>query len=309
MKEIITALSLIITQIISYSTIYALTSLGMVIGGRAGIFNISGEGVMTTSAAIAFAVGVTTQSWIIGAAAGAIVGGIYGLVFITLHERYKVNQFIIGIVLIIAGTASGNLISTIISSKYLIIPKIPSVPILSLPLLSQVPLIGGLFRQSMFTYTLYVLIICAWLFTDKTKTGLEYRAVGENTKAADVVGIPVIVVRVVSATVGGMLMGLAGAYLPLVVTGTFSYGIVAGRGLMAIGIAIFANWKPQRIFISALIFATFEVIAVTLQLYAKNQNIYLIQTLPFVAVLLIMTIGKQKRFPGTLGEYYDREER
>ena len=307
MINIIDPLSLIITQIIAYSTIYALASLGMVLCGRAGIFNISGEGVMATSASVAFAVVVISQNLVMGTLAAIIVGGIYGLSFIILHEKFKVNQFIVGICFIIAGTALGDLIFKIIITEYVVIPQIKAVSIINIPLLSQIPLVGGLFRQSIFTYSTYVLIIALWFFTYKTRKGLEYRAVGENPKGADVVGVSVTGTRVIATVLAGVLMGLGGAYLPLVVTGSYSIGMVAGRGFMAIGIAIFANWKPQRIFVSALIFAAFEVLATNLQVYVIRQNIYLVQALPFIAVLLIMVFGKQARWPSWLGEPYDRE--
>lgn len=307
MNEFINSVTLVITQIISYSTIYAFASLGMVMNGRAGIFNISGEGIMTSAAAVTFIVGFTTGNWIAGALAGVVVGGLFGLFFIFLHEKFNVDQFIIGISLIIAGSALGDLLFKIVTTKHIIVPQLPSVPIISVPLLSQIPIIGGAFRQSIFTYIIYFLLVSVWFFIYKTKDGLAYRSVGENPKAADVVGVPVLKIRVISTIITGIFMGFAGAYLPLVVTGSYSIGIVAGRGLMSIGIAIFANWKPQRIFVSALIFATFEVIAINLQLFVIRQNIFLVQMLPFIAVLIIMMVGKQTKFPGWLGEPYNRE--
>lgn len=307
MNDFFNYLTLIITQIVSYSTIYALASLGMVVNGRAGIFNISGEGVMATAAAVAFAVGIITQNWIIGAFAAVIAGAVIGFLFAMLHEEFKVDQFIIGIAFIIAGTALGDLIYKIITANYLVVPQLPSLKIIAIPVLSKIPLIGGFFRQSIFTYMSYLLLIGTWLFMWKTKKGLEFRSVGENPKAADVVGIPVIRIRIISTILTGMIMGLAGAYLPLVVTGSYSIGIIAGRGLMAIGIAIFANWKSSKIFTSALIFATFEVIAINLQFYVTRQNIFLVQMIPFIAVILIMVVNKQSRFPSWIGEPYNRE--
>ncbi|HEB10671.1 MAG TPA: ABC transporter permease, partial [Spirochaetales bacterium] len=39
-----------ISQTIVYATIYTMASLGVLIAGRTGIFNVSGEGVMLASA-------------------------------------------------------------------------------------------------------------------------------------------------------------------------------------------------------------------------------------------------------------------
>ena len=69
-----------------------------------------------------------------------------------------------------------------------------------------------------------------WLLY-RTDLGLELRSVGENPKAADSLGINVARTRIVAATVGSALMALGGAYLPMVYTGTYTDGIVsAGAG-------------------------------------------------------------------------------
>jgi simple sugar transport system permease protein len=305
--DFLPGITLIVTQIVSYSTIYALSSLGLVLGGQAGIFNISGEGIMASAAAVAFVVALFTQSWVMGFFAGCLVGIFFGLLFIFLHVRFNVDQFIIGITLIIAGIALGDLVFKITTDTFISIPKTPLVPVIRIPFLSSIPIIGGFFNQNIITYLAYVLIALIWWFLYKTKNGLEFRAVGENPKAADVVGIPVIRIRILATMLGAALMGLAGSYLPLVAIGSYSIGMISGRGLMSIGIAIFANWKPQRILPSALIFAAFEVLALNWQMALGRKYIFLMQTLPFIAVLIIMMFAKQIKFPGALGEPYNRE--
>jgi len=124
----------------------------------------------------------------------------------------------------------------------------------------------------MILYTLYIYAAMSNLFVAyyifyKTKKGLEICSIGENPKSADVVGIDVFKYRFLSTIVGAMFLGIAGAYLPLILTGSYSFKLTAGRGYMAIGIAIFANWRPQRIFLSSFIFVTFEVMAPQLQIF------------------------------------------
>jgi simple sugar transport system permease protein len=83
----IAAISDLIAQVVVYTTIYALVALGIVISGRAGIFNISGEGVMLVSASIGYMTAISTQNWVLGFAFAAVVGGIFGLVLIIIHEN------------------------------------------------------------------------------------------------------------------------------------------------------------------------------------------------------------------------------
>ena len=54
---------------------------------------------------------------------------------------------------------------------------------------------------------------------------------------------------------GGLFLGVAGAYLPLVISGSFTDNIVNGRGWLALMLVIFGRWVPLWSFLGALIFA------------------------------------------------------
>lgn len=68
---------------------------------------------------------------------------------------------------------------------------------------------------------------------------------GENPKAADSLGVKVALTRHLTSILGGMLFGLAGAYLPIVYTGKCTAGIASGRGWIAIARAIFGDYTPN----------------------------------------------------------------
>lgn len=297
-----------ITQTITYATIYALTSLGIVIAGRAGIFNISGEGVMLASASTGFVVAHFSGSWALGFVAGAFVGAAFGLLLAFLHETFKVNQFILGISLIILGTGLSDLIYNAAIGVTLVAPKAPSIPTITLPVVSQIPIIMGFLRQDAIVYFMYLAIAFCFWFYYRTRIGLEIRSIGENPKAADVSGINVVRVRYLATIAGSMLMGISGAYLPIAITGTYSTGMAAGRGYMAIGIAIFASWKPQRALLGGLLFAGIEVASFIMQRMHTGIPYQFFLMLPFVSVLIVMAIfRKQVEFPASLGKPYSRE--
>ena len=298
----------LLSQIIVYTATYALASLGIVIGGRTGIFNISGEGAMLSAASIGFAVAYFTKSWILGLTGGAIVGGIFAFLLVYIHESWKVNQFIIGIALVIFGSGISDLFYKLIFGVKLFLPEAPPVTQIIIPGTSSIPLLSAFVNQNAIVYLAYLFTFLAYYIFYKTRLGLNLRAIGEDPKAADVVGIKVRTARYVTSIIGGMLIGMAGAYLPLVITGTYTSGITNGRGFMAIGIAIFASWRPERTLLGALIFAAIEVIAFSMQLGNSLIPYHFLLMLPFIALLLIMMIFKKSiEYPASLGKPYSRE--
>jgi simple sugar transport system permease protein len=103
-------------------------------------------------------------------------------------------------------------------------------------------------------------------------------------------------------------MGLAGAYLPLVITGTYTTNMVNGRGFMAIGIAIFASWRPERALLGAFLFAGIEVLAFHQQVGRSALPYQFLLMLPFLSVLLVMWLFRKRvEFPASLGKAYTRE--
>ena len=107
---------------------------------------------------------------------------------------------------------------------------------------------------------------------------------------------------------GSALIGVAGAYLPIVVIKTYSTGIAGGRGFMAIGIAIFASSIPQRALLGSPLFAAVEVLSFKLQIMAKNVPYQLFLMLYFFTVIFVMMIFKKRiEFTASVGKPYIRE--
>jgi simple sugar transport system permease protein len=214
----------------------------------------------------------------------------------------------LGISLVILGTGLSDLIYNSVVGLTLHAPIAPEVPIIKIPFISAIPLVSAFFNQNPIVYFMYFAVIVSWWFFYKTRVGLETRGIGENPRAIDVVGINVTARRYFATLVGSALIGIAGAYMPLIITSTYSTGITGGRGSMAIGIAIFAGWKPQRAIIGGFLFATIEVLAFQLQIISQQIPYQFLIMLPFISVLVIMIIFHGKlEFPASLGNPYKRE--
>jgi simple sugar transport system permease protein len=301
-------LSAILTQIVTYSTVYTLAALGVVLAGRTGVFNVAGEGIMLAAASAGFISAFLSGNWAIGFFFGALMGAFLGALLITLHEVFKVNQFVLGVSIVILGSGLSDLLYKLIMGVRLQAPLAPRTPRITIPFLSDIPIIGSFLNHDAIVYVMYVAVLVSWWFFYHTKIGLETRAIGENPIAADVVGINVVRRRYAATIVGAALIGIAGAYLPIVIIETYSPEIAAGRGFMAIGIAIFASWKPQRAIIGGFLFATIEVVSFQLQILSDSIPYQFFLMLPFVAVLLIMVLFKRfVEFPASVGKPYSRE--
>ena len=290
---------------------YLLASLGTMLGGLTGVFSVAQEGVMVLGASVGFLVSYGVGSNTVGILAAAAVGAVFGLLLGAATTFLRLDQFVVGLALFFAATGLAGLLFRVVIGQSATQPLVPTIPRLEIPFLSDIPVIGpALFAQNALVYLTALVTVGLYLYLYRTRSGLDLRAVGENPKAADSLGIPVVRSRLWTATAGGALMGIAGAYLPLVYTGTFTEGIVGGRGWLAIALTFFGGWRPQYIAAGALFFATMDVIALRAEVGNIDVPSQVLAVLPYVATLLVMIFAfRWARVPEFLGRNYDRESR
>jgi len=290
---------------------FVLASQGTMLSGRSGIFNVAQEGIMLVGAAIGFLVSYLTGSNLLGAVVAMLAGGLFGLLLAFFTTTLKMDQFVIGLALFFIGTGLSSLLPKLVIGVTLTPPLVPTLPDLPIPLLSKIPVIGPVvFNQNILVYFSILLSIGLWYALYRTNMGLRLRSVGENPKAADALGINVVSNRYLSSIIGGMLMGLAGSYLPMVYTGTFTDMMTKGRGWIAIALTFFGGWSPLPIFFGSLFFAAVEVLSFRFQVISSVIPYQVLTMLPYIATIIVMifTFGKS-RAPAFLGQNYDRERR
>jgi simple sugar transport system permease protein len=290
---------------------YLLASLGTMLGGLAGVFSVSQEGVMVLGAAVGFLISYGTGSTALGILLAAAVGAVFGFALGWATTALRLDQFVVGLALFFAATGLAGLLYRIVIGQTATTPLVETLPRLEIPLLSEIPVLGrALFSHNVLVYFAGLLTVGLWFFLYRTRAGLNLRSVGENPKAADSLGIPVARTRLWTTTVGGALMAIAGAFLPLVYTGTFTEGIVGGRGWLAIALTFFGGWRPQFIAAGALFFATMDVIALRAEVSGIDIPSQVLLVIPYVATLIVMVFAfRWARVPEFLGRNYDRESR
>jgi simple sugar transport system permease protein len=93
-------------------------------------------------------------------------------------------------------------------------------------------------------------------------------------------------------------------------TGTFTEGMVQGRGWIAIALTFFGGWSPHLILFGAFFFAIVEVLGLKFQIGGFGIPYQFLLMLPYIATILVMMFAfKLVRVPAFLGQNYDRERR
>ena len=307
MNEAVSFLQLVVTAMVPF----ILAAQGTMLAGRAGVFNVAQEGVMMLGASVGFLVSLKMGGNPVGLVFAALMGAAFGWFLGWVTTRFRLDQFVIGLALFFAATGIASLLYKVVIGVTLKPPLIDTLPDIEIPLLSSIPGVGTiLFTQDAMVYfAILVSGVLYWVLY-RTNLGLKIRSVGENPKAADSLGVSVARTRIWCSAAGGALMALAGAYLPMTYTGTYTEGIVAGRGWLAIALAFFGGWRPQYILAGSAFFAGMEVLALRVQVGGVDIPHQFISMLPYVATLLVMVFAlRWASVPAFLGRNYDRESR
>jgi simple sugar transport system permease protein len=164
--------------------------------------------------------------------------------------------------------------------------SIPGLPIVPIPLLSGIPVLGDiLFKQDPTVYMTAILVYVVWFFLFRTTWGLNIRAVGENPAAGETSGLNVNQIRYAATLLGTGLAGLGGAVLTVVQLHLFRDGVNGGRGWVAVALVIFARWQPGLALVGALLFGMADSIQYRIQ--ALSQVERGVQTIPYEFLLML----------------------
>jgi ABC-type uncharacterized transport system permease subunit len=281
-------------------------TLGELFCERAGILNLGIEGTMFLGAFVGFAVGDATGSLWLGVLAAFLAGTLSGLLMALFSVRLGVNQHVSGLGITLLMTALSLFLFRLVYGQSSVQPSIN--PFDPLTPLHNVPILGPLLEQYALTYIAILLIPVAWWFLYYTNFGLKIRAVGENPEAADAAGVNVYRTRTIALMIGGGLMAVGGAFLSIAQLGSFTFGIINGRGWVCIALIIFANWEPFMVLVGALIFGGVFALQLRLQTTGLNLPYEVFLALPYIVTILALTLaGRRVTGPAAVLKPYKRE--
>jgi general nucleoside transport system permease protein len=306
-------------------TVLLFATLGEILAERSGVLNLGVEGMMLIGAMSAFSVTVATGNPWIGVLVAMLAAGLLSQIHAFIAITLQADQVVSGLALTFVGVGLSLVLGEGLSKA----GTVPLIPIVSIPLLSKIPIIGPIFftNQNALVYFGYVFTPLVWYYINRTRPGMHLRAVGEFPAAADALGINVFRLRYLYVFIGGMLAGLGGATISLAIApGWFSEMTTGGQGWIAIGLVIFSQWDPFRAMVGSYTFGALRRLILDIQgpttvfglanpFYYNPYWGFFLQMLPYAFTVIVLVIGSREAMrkrlgaPAALGNPYIRGER
>lgn len=271
-----------------------LAALGGLICERAGVFQISLEGLMLVGAFGAVAGSFFAGSALVGVAVAVLAGVLVSLILAFGTVTRSGDPIVLGVAInLLAVGLTSFLITQLFGVRGTFQdPSIVGLPRIALPVLSELPLVGSaLFRLTAVGYVALLAVPALWVLLFRTPTGLRVRGVGERPQAAATLGIDPVRVKYLAVAASGALAGLAGAQLSLGNVVQFSENMSSGRGWIAVVAVLLGRAHPAGVLGASLLFATAEGIGFRLQ--GQGMASQITDALPFVVTLLALALARR----------------
>lgn len=298
--------------LIRIATPLILATLGELYSERSGVLNLGIEGIMLLGAMVGFTAAYFSGNLWLGVLAALATGAVAGLLMAFLAVVLGVSQHVSGIGTTLLCSGLAFFFYRLIFGQPSAPPNVVPFDTEPIPLLSDIPVLGPiLFNQAPLTYiALLAVPVTAWLLF-RTPWGLDLRTVGENPRAADAAGVSVWGIRTQALVIGGALMGMAGSFLSISQFNAFTFGVISGRGWVAVALVVFGQWSPWKCAGGALLFAALEALQLRLQAHnVLNLPYQVFLMLPFVMTIVAMAlVSRNARAPAALLVPFRKEER
>ena len=311
----------LVQQMMLFSIPLLIVALGGMFCERSGVINIALEGIMVLGGFT----GILFINLFQGVLPGQpvllialIISMVTGMVISLVHAyasvNMKANQSISGTAINMFAPAFAIFVARVIRNVQQI-PFENQFRIEKVPVLGDIPIIGGLFFQNAYltTYLGIIILVISCIVLYKTRFGLRLRACGEHPQAAASVGISVYKMRYMGVLISGALAGIGGLVY-VIPTSTSFNASVSGYGFLALAVLIFGQWKPGKIMLAALVFGFMKTISSAysgipvLADLGIPSSVY--KMIPYLATLIVLTLNtKGSQAPKASGVPYDKGAR
>jgi len=260
-----------------------LTAVAVAIPARLGLINVGGEGQLYMGAWLATAGALALPhlpAWVLlpvvtllGFSGGALWAAIPGI----LRARKLVNETIATLLL--------NYVAPLIVSFFIFgpwrSPESSAYP--QSPAFSDAARLPSFFNTRIHAGLLIAFAALAlyWFLMEKTRWGLQMRAIGGNQEASQRLGIPVATWIVVALAIGGGIAGLAGMGEVSGIHGRLRQGLSPGYGFTGFLISWIAGGRPLGILLMAFLFAVIT---------SAGDILQITQGLPYSVINILLAL-------------------
>ena len=316
---------------ICFGTVIMFGALGEILTEKTGNLNLGVPGIMylggIAGLASAFFYELNNPApspivcLILSFAAAFLASALGGLLYSFLTITLRANQNVAGLTLTIFGGGFANFFGGSLNTMaggvgQISVAATSAVYRANINNVTDLGTVGSLFLSYGFMVYLAIVvaIVMSW-FLNRTRTGLNLRAVGENPATADAAGINVTRYKYVATCVGAGISGMGGLYYTMdYIKGTWgSDGNIESLGWLAVALVIFATWRSLNAIWGSYLFGLLFWVYLIIPGLGR-KDIELFKMLPYLVtiIVLIATSLRKKREnqpPASLGLPYFREER
>ena len=263
------------------------TALGAMISRRAGIMNISLEGMMLVGALFGVIGSTYSQSALVGVLCAVVASLLLSLVFAYFVLKLKSDLILTGIALnLMASGGTVFLLSVICGDKGVSTSMASKVvPSVEIPLIKDIPILGEILSgHNVLTYVALLSVVVVYVLVNKSPLGLRIRSVGEHPDAAESVGISVVKTRFIALMITGILSGLGGAFMSMGYVSWFARDMAAGRGYIALAAQNLGNATPIGTCLASFLFGIADALSSSLQILSVPAEF--IQMIPYVTTVI-----------------------
>lgn len=255
-----------------------LAAMGGYTSERAGVINISLEGLMLMAAAMTAVGSMWWGPWV-GPLIGLAASVLLSLVHWLATQIYHIDQVVSGMAINLIALGSTNFIWAQYGEQKGTMPDL---------------------TEWIYYAAALLLPLAMWWYSRSTRGGLRLIAIGADPEKARLMGLKPVLIRFWALVATGVFAGLGGASL-VAYTGIFTDNMTAGRGYIALAALVLGGWRPLPTF---AVCAGFGFLS-SLQLYFQGGSIpsQAWAALPYVATIIALAgfLGKN-RTPAGLGK-------
>lgn len=272
------------------------TALGAMVSRRAGIMNISLEGMMLVGALFGVIGSTYTQSVLAGVACAVASSLALSLIFAYFVLKLRSDLILTGIALNLMASGGTVFLLSVLCGDKGVSTSMNSlvVPSVDIPVIKDIPVLGEIISgHNLLTYGALLSVAVVYLLINKSPMGLRIRSVGENPDAAESVGISVIRTRFTALIITGILSGLGRAFMSMGYVSWFARDMAAGRGYIALAAQNLGNATPLGTCLASFLFGVADALSSSLQVLSVPAEF--IQMIPYVTTVIGLVIYAARR--------------